>query len=198
MYCTAPLSPRKGRLRSFRDDDDDETYSHKTGEKITSSPMVNTTPPCCFYIKCNREDSIGIHTFRNGITKGRSGKLVACWSFAWNSSTDNCEFYAKQSKTQHKLFVKTINMFIEIKVTRPQPIMHVVTIFHLKDGWIYTEFSDTQHILHLLLKLLCSWHLCMVQDTLIKIVFFNFFFKFSLLLIAISKSEPPISKAWFC
>jgi len=24
MYCTAPLSPRKGRLRSFRDDDDDE------------------------------------------------------------------------------------------------------------------------------------------------------------------------------
>jgi len=24
MYCTAPLSPRKGRLRSFRDDDDDD------------------------------------------------------------------------------------------------------------------------------------------------------------------------------
>ena len=23
MYCTAPLSPRKWRLRSFRDDDDD-------------------------------------------------------------------------------------------------------------------------------------------------------------------------------
>jgi len=22
MYCTAPLSPRKGRLRSFHDDDD--------------------------------------------------------------------------------------------------------------------------------------------------------------------------------
>ena len=24
MYCTAPLSPRKGRLKSFRDDDDDD------------------------------------------------------------------------------------------------------------------------------------------------------------------------------
>jgi len=24
MYCTAPLSPRKGCLRSFRDDDDDD------------------------------------------------------------------------------------------------------------------------------------------------------------------------------
>jgi len=24
MYCTAPLSPRKRRLRSFRDDDDDD------------------------------------------------------------------------------------------------------------------------------------------------------------------------------
>ena len=24
MYCTTPLSPRKGRLRSFRDDDDDD------------------------------------------------------------------------------------------------------------------------------------------------------------------------------
>ena len=24
MYCTAPLSPRKGRLGSFRDDDDDD------------------------------------------------------------------------------------------------------------------------------------------------------------------------------
>jgi len=24
MYCTAPLSPRKGRLRSFCDDDDDD------------------------------------------------------------------------------------------------------------------------------------------------------------------------------
>jgi len=24
MYCTAPLSPRKGRLRSFHDDDDDD------------------------------------------------------------------------------------------------------------------------------------------------------------------------------
>ena len=26
MYCTAPLSPRKGRLRSFRDDDDDDVW----------------------------------------------------------------------------------------------------------------------------------------------------------------------------
>ena len=24
MYCTAPLSPRKGRLISFHDDDDDD------------------------------------------------------------------------------------------------------------------------------------------------------------------------------
>jgi len=24
MYCTAPLSPRKGRLRGFRGDDDDD------------------------------------------------------------------------------------------------------------------------------------------------------------------------------
>ena len=24
MYCTAPLSPRKGRLRSFHDDDGDD------------------------------------------------------------------------------------------------------------------------------------------------------------------------------
>ena len=24
MHCTEPLSPRKGRLRSFRDDDDDD------------------------------------------------------------------------------------------------------------------------------------------------------------------------------
>jgi len=27
MYCTAPLSPRKGRLISFHDDDDDDDSS---------------------------------------------------------------------------------------------------------------------------------------------------------------------------
>ena len=27
MYCTAPLSPRKGRLISFHDDDDDDDAS---------------------------------------------------------------------------------------------------------------------------------------------------------------------------
>ena len=29
MYCTAPLSPRKGHLRRFRDDDDDDDDDDK-------------------------------------------------------------------------------------------------------------------------------------------------------------------------
>jgi len=41
-------------------------------------------------------------TFRNGMTNGRSGKLVACWSFAWNSSTDNCEFCRWQNRWQRR------------------------------------------------------------------------------------------------
>ena len=28
MYCTEPLSHRKGRLRSFRDDDDDNAFTY--------------------------------------------------------------------------------------------------------------------------------------------------------------------------
>ena len=28
MYCTAPLNPRKWRLRSFRDDDDEGQVDH--------------------------------------------------------------------------------------------------------------------------------------------------------------------------
>jgi len=34
MYCTAPLSARKGRLRSFHGDDDDD-------EKIEFAPFDN-------------------------------------------------------------------------------------------------------------------------------------------------------------
>ena len=30
MYCTAPLSPRKGRLISFHDDDDDDDDDGRT------------------------------------------------------------------------------------------------------------------------------------------------------------------------
>jgi len=31
MYCTAPLSPRKGRLRSSHDDDDDDDDDDDVG-----------------------------------------------------------------------------------------------------------------------------------------------------------------------
>jgi len=54
-----------------------------------------------------------IYTFRNGITKGRSGKLVACWSFAWNSSTDSCEFCRRQTKQAQ--LAKFVSGSIEIK-----------------------------------------------------------------------------------
>ena len=37
MYCTAPLSPREGRLRSFRDDDDDDSILSNRGELSAES-----------------------------------------------------------------------------------------------------------------------------------------------------------------
>jgi len=44
MYCTAPLSPRKGRLRSFHDDDDDdESDSIIQGTAIWPATCVVTT-----------------------------------------------------------------------------------------------------------------------------------------------------------
>jgi len=39
MYCTAPLSPRKGRLRSFRDHDDDDD----DGDDRSSSADMSCT-----------------------------------------------------------------------------------------------------------------------------------------------------------
>lgn len=40
--------------------------------------------------------SSGNHTFRNGITNGLRGKLVASCSWAWNSSMDIVEFWNKK------------------------------------------------------------------------------------------------------
>jgi len=40
VHCTAPLSPRKGRLRSFRDDDDDDDQYYLT---VLNSQFSDTT-----------------------------------------------------------------------------------------------------------------------------------------------------------
>jgi len=48
MYCTAPLSPRKGRLRSFRDDDDDDglvSYIKGLNGLLTYHVIRPTQPP---------------------------------------------------------------------------------------------------------------------------------------------------------
>jgi len=42
MYCTAPLSPRKGRLISFDDDDDDDDDA-EVSEHFGSIPLL---PKC--------------------------------------------------------------------------------------------------------------------------------------------------------
>jgi len=44
MYCTAPLSPRKGRLRSFRDGDDDDDDDHSENCMFPNFSRFVTTP----------------------------------------------------------------------------------------------------------------------------------------------------------
>jgi len=41
MYCTAPLSPRKGHLRSFRDDDDDDDDDDERPSQKINDRNVN-------------------------------------------------------------------------------------------------------------------------------------------------------------
>ena len=55
MYCTAPLSPRKGRLRSFRDDDDDDDDDES--RKKRRQDEVDT----CMYLCHEIEDAVEIH-----------------------------------------------------------------------------------------------------------------------------------------
>ena len=46
MYCTAPLSPRKGRLISFHDDDDDDDdFISRTYRTYVARKYVLC---CCF------------------------------------------------------------------------------------------------------------------------------------------------------
>ena len=42
------------------------------------------------------------HTFRNGMTKGRRGKLVASCSLEWNSSMVNVEFWRRESERERE------------------------------------------------------------------------------------------------
>ena len=42
MYCTAPLSPRKGRLISFHDDDDDDSGVHAAAAAAATATAIST------------------------------------------------------------------------------------------------------------------------------------------------------------
>ena len=43
MYCMAPLSPRKGRLRSFRDDDDHDDDYDRQGFNLWQTGLLRRT-----------------------------------------------------------------------------------------------------------------------------------------------------------
>lgn len=67
---------------------------HNTQGKPRST---NISPLSCLHKNANYIDLIckssRKHTFRNGITNGLRGKLVASCSWAWNSSMDIVEFW---------------------------------------------------------------------------------------------------------
>jgi len=97
------------------------------------------------------------HTFRNGITNGRSGKLVACWSFAWNSSTDNCEFCRRQNKqttneilmtyeSYPRLYTSVETNSIDFNALRMWPPKIQEQIFFGQLLGKFREFSGKNHI----------------------------------------------------
>lgn len=72
---------------SFRPFKSEGWKNRKLGEICTSVPQLFKCFPDCL---CN--------TFRKGMTKGRSGKLVASCSLEWNSSIVKVEFCRERGK----------------------------------------------------------------------------------------------------
>ena len=77
-----------------------------SGSKGAASRSLKISSCCrrycggvCFAICAHWSSSLcnnGKFAFRKGITNGLRGKLVASWSWAWNSSIDMVEFWNKE------------------------------------------------------------------------------------------------------
>ena len=67
--------------------------------EITNTHVLNV-----WLKEINMYSTVSFYTFKNGMTKGLKGKLVASWSWVWNSSIDIVEFWIEN------------NMYVSIKI----------------------------------------------------------------------------------